>query len=279
MIDIRSMTRIDLPFGENLSLQAGWNQTAADWLRFLELQSSGCFVAEISGKPVGTVTTCVFDHVGWIGMMLVHPSARRQGVGRALMTRAIQYLEGQATDVIRLDATPIGEPLYTSLGFKTQYRITRFAGSACSPSDEKNVEHCQQPDWEKIAAFDEPLTGYSRRKLFRRFGKEPAIRAIVAENNGEMFGYVFSRPGRHTAHVGPCMARNTEVGVKLIGQALSQYCGQPVNVDVPDDNRHAVETISSLGLEPARGLVRMCRGKEALESLESLWASGGPEKG
>ena len=186
MIDIRSMASCDLPFCGRLSEQAGWNQTASDWRRFIEIQSDGCFVAEQGGQPVGTVTTCVFDQVGWIGMLLIEPSARRQGVGRALMNRSIQYLESQAVDAIRLDATPMGESLYMSLGFKNQYRLTRFTGSVRSPGDEHTSDFFQKPDWGRIATFDEGLTGYSRQKLFNRFGSEPNIHVLVVQDGREM---------------------------------------------------------------------------------------------
>ena len=275
------MSSSDLPFGSKLSDQAGWNQTAADWRRFLELQPGGCFVAEIGGQLVGTVATCVFDQVGWIGMMLVASSARRQGVGRALMNRAIVYLESQAIDAIRLDATPMGEPLYTSLGFKTQYRLTRFAGTVSCRSDKRDFTYFQkpEPDWEQIAVFDKAQTGYSRQKLFSKFGKEPDIHVFVDYDDRQMLGYVCARPGRLATHVGPCMAHSSEVGERLLRQVFRQYRSQMVFVDVPNNNRCAVETIVSVGLNPTRELVRMCRGDGTWESVESLWASSGPEKG
>lgn len=286
MLDIRVMTSSDLSFGEKLSEQAGWNQTPADWQRFFDLQPGGCFVAEFEGQLVGTVTTCVFDRVGWIGMMLVDPSMRGQGIGRALMNRTIGYLESQKLesqkiDAIRLDATPMGEPLYRSLGFQPQYQLTRFAGVVnSSEEEEENVEHAQPPDWEQIATFDETLTGYSRQKLFTRFDAEPNIHALVDQDHGQMLGYVCSRPGRLAAYVGPCVARTSKTGEILLRRELSRYRSQPVFVDVPNGNRRAFETITSVGLAPARELVRMCRGDDKPpESLESLWASGGPAKG
>src|SRR5438128_6261242 len=70
MIRVRPMTLADLGLGLRLRQQAGWNQTAADWARFLSLEPEGCFVAEEDGIAAGTVTTCVFGPVAWIGMML-----------------------------------------------------------------------------------------------------------------------------------------------------------------------------------------------------------------
>ena len=75
------MTVADIPLGLELRQQAGWNQTESDWRRFLELQPDGCFVAEWEGKPVGTTTTCLFDDIGWIAMVLVEQAARHRGIG------------------------------------------------------------------------------------------------------------------------------------------------------------------------------------------------------
>ena len=52
MIRVRPLAAADLPLGLRLSQAAGWNQTEADWRRFLDLQPDGCFVAELDGTPV-----------------------------------------------------------------------------------------------------------------------------------------------------------------------------------------------------------------------------------
>ena len=48
------MTSADIPLGMTLSQQAGWNQTRADWRRFLALEPGGCFVGELDGRPKNT---------------------------------------------------------------------------------------------------------------------------------------------------------------------------------------------------------------------------------
>ncbi len=51
MLRVRPMSAADVPLGLRLRGQAGWNQTEADWRRFLGLQPDGCFVAELDGAP------------------------------------------------------------------------------------------------------------------------------------------------------------------------------------------------------------------------------------
>ena len=102
------MTAADIAFGMRLKEQAGWNQTEADWIRALDLEPEGCFVAVLDGTPVGTETTCVFGPVAWVTMVLVEQSVRGRGIGRALIERTMQFLEGRGVETVRLDATPLG---------------------------------------------------------------------------------------------------------------------------------------------------------------------------
>ena len=112
MHDVRAMTGDDIGLGLRLKEQAGWNQTAADWARFLVLEPEGCFVAELDGRPVGTATTCTLASVGWIAMVLVDPAVRHQGIGTRLVTHAVAYLQQRELRTIRLDATALGRPVY-----------------------------------------------------------------------------------------------------------------------------------------------------------------------
>src|SRR5437899_2322980 len=128
MMTIRLMTMDDLPLGQHLTRQAGWNQTEADWRRMLDLQPDGCFVGEGEGAPVATTTTCLFGRTAWVAAVLDEEALRRRGLGRALMQRALAFLESCGVTAVRLDATPLGRPLYEQLGFRAQFEVVRYAG-------------------------------------------------------------------------------------------------------------------------------------------------------
>ena len=91
MIAYREMTPADIPAGLNLCRLAGWNQLARDWELFLQIHSKGCRVGvDDAGNVVGTVTTIPYEnHFAWIGMVLVDPSKRRQGIGTQLLREAL----------------------------------------------------------------------------------------------------------------------------------------------------------------------------------------------
>ena len=127
-VTIRPMTAADVPFGLRLSHQAGWNQTEADWRRFLKLQPDGCFVAEVDGVPAGTTACFLFDPVAWMAMVLVDEALRGRGIGTALLRHALVWIEERGIRTVRFDATPLGQPMYEKLGFRPDYTVGRYAG-------------------------------------------------------------------------------------------------------------------------------------------------------
>lgn len=81
---IRVMTEKDVSAGLRLNTLCGWNQTAADWLRFLKQSPNGCFVMKQDTNVVGTATTISYQNrFAWIGMVLVDPERRKQGIGKS----------------------------------------------------------------------------------------------------------------------------------------------------------------------------------------------------
>jgi GNAT superfamily N-acetyltransferase len=278
MIRVRSMSAADLPFGLRLSDAAGWNQTPADWQRFLDLQPDGCFVAEYDGVPVGTTTTCIFGSVAWIAMVLVEESARGRGVGTALMRHALEFLDRRGIATVRLDARPMGQPIYERLGFVEQYRIAHYEGVIPQAPEVAGVEPAPIEWWEALMALDQEFTRTDRsRLLLRLFEDHPrSLRYIhLGQNVG---GYLISRPGKKTIRLGPCIAA-VSAGQLLFADAWHQHAGQLVSLDVPLPNQAATQWVESHGLTVQHTLTRMCRGVLVCECIESLWLSSGPEKG
>src|ERR1041385_6517305 len=128
---IRLMSHADIAFADSIRALAGWNQTYADWERFLEIEPSGCFIAESNGAPAGTaMCTSYGSEVGWGGMLLVHPERRRSGVGAALLEHCLQYFDRRGMKCVKLDATPFGHPLYKRNGLLPEQSLTRWESNA-----------------------------------------------------------------------------------------------------------------------------------------------------
>jgi GNAT superfamily N-acetyltransferase len=272
------MTAADIAFGMRLKEQAGWNQTEADWIRALDLEPEGCFLAVLDGTPVGTVTTCVFGPVAWVAMVLVEQSVRGKGIGRALMERAMQFLEDRGVQTVRLDATPLGRPLYEKLGFRVEYELTRYAGILPGADQVTGVASAGNVERESLLRLDRAVTATDRRKLLLRLFAETqeALRVVVGKEETE--GFLTARIGARALQVGPCSA-SSSAGPLLLRDAWHRYAGQLIYIDIPAANTSAAQTVQTQGLATQRQLARMCRGSAVDENTANIWASFGPEKG
>ena len=128
-IDIRLLFESDIPAAMQLKEAAGWNQTKADWRRLLSLEPNGCFAEVKDGRLVGTTTTTTYgNELAWIGMVLVDPQARRQGIATQLLKVAMDYLKDRVATV-KLDATAQGQPVYEGFGFEVESVVERWRGT------------------------------------------------------------------------------------------------------------------------------------------------------
>lgn len=279
MLHIRTMTLADVPAGMRLKDMAGWNQLEVDWIRALDLEPGGCFLAEIDGLEVGTVTTCRFGDVGWVAMMLVDPNFRRQGIGKALMERAIGYLEELGVRSIRLDATPMGQPLYEKLGFVPQYQLIRHAGMLPANPPVDGVIPFTLQHLNSMLALDEHVVQAERhRYILQLYHHQPQAVRFVLNEEGSLQGFMMARPGALAWQLGPCIAED-EAGAMLLADAWHQYAGKSVFLDIAVHHEQASQMAKAQGLTEQRRLQRMSRGQPVIERFPEMWVSSGPAKG
>ena len=279
MLRLRIMTSDDLSAAMGLKEKAGWNQTEADWRRFLDMEPTGSFVAEWDGRPVGTTVTCILGPVAWIAMVLVDPEFRGRGFGKALMTHALDFLDGQNVPSIRLDATALGKPLYEKLGFIVEYGLTRFEGIPQAVARPPGIVNDAGPqDWPMLFQMDREITGADRTKLLSRiFAAQPETIRVVRSAES-IVGFQAARPGTRAWQIGPCLGRHGVGGI-LLADALNRFAGTRIFVDIPVQNQAGVTLAKRSGLTVQRHLIRMCRGQPVAERTDHIWASSGPELG
>lgn len=272
MITYRKMTEADIDAGLALCRSAGWNQLAADWKIFLEQSKYGNKVAaDNAGKVVGTVATITYgDHFSWIGMVLVDPAMKRQGIGSQLLREAFALLENQET--IKLDATPAGREIYLKLGFKDEYGLSRMTLT----SGKKNTVGIisEQNNFTSILENDANVFGASRSELLKIYAELfPELSFIKNENT-----YCLGRRGHNFAQIGPVVANDIEGAKELVSASLKNISGQ-VALDVAD-NSPFKQWLESIGFSEQRKLIRMYRGKNAYPGMpEKQFAILGPEFG
>ena len=257
MIEYRPMTKDDIGAGLTLCRSAGWNQLAFDWKLFLENKPGGAIVASEEGKVTGTVATIDYDdHFSWIGMVLVDPEKKRQGIGTQLLKQALSVLHRQQT--VKLDATPAGREVYLKLGFKDEYTLSRMSLHTIPTIPRTGSARMTGADLDKVFPNDKKVFGADRKSLLKALYHEYPDHAFVEYQDDSIAAYSFGRRGYLFTQVGPVVADNITHAVRVTTTALNALNG-PVVIDVMDGSAFQ-QWLVSIGFVEQRKLIRMYQG-------------------
>lgn len=278
--DLRALTTADIPAAMTLVDQVGWNQTPADWVRFLSASPEGCFAAVVDGRLAGTSATVVYGgRLAWIGMVIVDRDYRKRGIGRRLLEAACDAVDRLDVPCAKLDATPAGQPLYERHGFVVERRLERWELT-------RPAERCAGGGGEAAAAIgdeavqlDAALFGADRRDLIRSLRDEAPDLAMEWGGPGGVQGYALGRRGLRADHLGPWMARDAGTAERLLGAFLARSSRPRVFVDCVVEHPCARRILEARGFRPSRPLVRMSRGQSPQARDGDLLAVVGPEFG
>ena len=266
---LRLLTEKDVPAAMELSTQAGWNQTPEDWRMLIQLDSKGCFGVEVEGQLVATTTLlCYGRALAWVGMVLTRIEWRGRGFARNLLTTALARADQLGIATVKLDATEQGQPVYEKLGFRAEQPVERWIREGSShPAEQSASEKTLN---RAHLDLDSEAFGTDRSHLVHELGKRSAIFSTSG-------AYLFSRPGRVSDYIGPCVAKNREAAQLLMEERIRNSSAKTWFWDAISQNRDAVSLAQGLGFKPQRHLLRMVRGKELSGNDNLIYAIAGFE--
>src|SRR5258708_6084265 len=280
-LSLRDMTVDDIPAGLRLCRASGWNQLESDWRVFLNWNPAACRVAERDGNVVGTIAGLRYgDCFSWLSMVLVEPTERGAGIGTRLLQEGLALLR---EDCVRLDATPLGQPIYARNGFVDEYPLIRMTATVHAV-DFDNVPSGVRPmceeDLEHVLLRDRAVFGADRGRLLRALFQLAPRYAWIAGKAGNIEGYSFGRPGFLYEQLGPAIAQDEQTAQNLVSASLRSQNGTKMAIDIPASNAPWLSWLGERGFSPARSFVRMCKGENKHPGWHSqIYAIAGPEFG
>jgi [ribosomal protein S18]-alanine N-acetyltransferase len=105
---------------ERASFQTPWSRAAFRY-EMNENRVARCLVAKMAGRVVGYVCLWEIGHEIHVTNLAVHPSFRRRGVGRRLLTPLLEDGRRRGIALVVLEVRPTNAEalgLYESLGFR-----------------------------------------------------------------------------------------------------------------------------------------------------------------
>ena len=262
---IRPLAFEELDEALRLSTIVGWNQQLDDWRLLLRLAPEGAFAAVIDGRIVGTAIGIDYGGFAWIAMMLVDPAYRRCGLGARLLDVALGAVP--ANRPIRLDATPLGRPLYQKYGFEDEATLSRLVidgsstrvVSAEAPAGSRAVSPLTASDLAIVIERDRETFGGMREAVLDWAFHGAAQYAHVVRSGDGLTHYCLGRRGRLFDQIGPVVAGHDDIAEALVSAALAAAGDRRVAVDAFDARTIFTAALRRRGFSVERPLFRMCR--------------------
>jgi len=243
-----------------LAEKEGWICGRGEFEFLLRRLPQGCFIWREDDYALGYLTSVKHGRSGWIGNLLVRPEARRHGVGRGLMERAVSVLLKSGVETVWLTASEEGAGLYQKLGFVPIDSIRRWTGKAALNPELKSAPL----DIESIRAIDRVGWGDRREDLLR----ETCGRGRLQVSSG---GFICCQQWESALQIGPwgCLI-GTQAG-QLLDQVLIKG-EEEVFLDVPAGNFSAAELLSQRGFNVKASSTLMYFGDRPLYQPGNIYA-------
>jgi GNAT superfamily N-acetyltransferase len=208
----------DLPDSLALARSIGWSDGEAEW-RILYACARVFGVRDGSDGLLAQGLVCGFGAVATVGKLIVRDSARRRGLGRRLMARALDAAAADGAQTVALVATAEGHPLYRALGFGDVGEVqvlTRIAGAGRLPPS--LARPLDGGDVEALFGFDREIMGCDRAPMLRaRLAAAEA--AFVVDGRDGPAGFALGVAQGATRLVGPVLARDAATAEALVTAA------------------------------------------------------------
>ena len=205
-----------------------------------------------------------------IGMVLVASRFNGQGLGRRMMTHALE-VAGDA--VVSLHATEMGRPLYEKLGFEVvdanSSHYGHFTGERPVPAS-RRVD-----DVAEVLAYDREAYGLDRSGLLAVLHRHAADFRVVTGAvgaSGRIRGYAAAWRNTHQLVIGPVVADDLATATALIADIASR-AEVEVRVDVLHSRPGLREWTTSVGIGPRfDGTYMVLDGRAVPGDAGRVWA-------
>ena len=262
LVTVRALRREELAFCFELAAAEGWNSGLYDAAPFYAADPEGFLVAEDGdGTKIGCISAVRYETFGFIGLFIVRPEFREQGVGRELFERALLRLEGLP---VGLDAVPELEERYARAGFERAQLTARYRGGEPQVRDlyasAITLERLRVLD-NDVVVYDADCFGSMRSGFLQAWVAQPDVVALLARSlrSGEIVGYGVGREAREGTKLGPIFASRIDVASILL-DTIANRTRPPWRLDVPEENFPALALAESFGMARGKANVRMWRG-------------------
>lgn len=269
---IRTLRPDEVELTLELAAREGWNPGLHDAACFAAADAQGFLVAERDGRTLGCISAVRYgDAFGFIGLYIVVPDCRGQGIGWQLWQQGMQRLQGRR---VGLDGVPAQQPNYRKSGFTLAWQNMRYAGTASGPTGhpEPGIVPLAQAEWAAVCASDARVFPAPRQAFLEAWCGMPDASALACLDGPRLAGWGVIRRCRQGHKIAPLVADTPEVAERLYAALTARVpAGDAVFLDVPLPNADAVALATRHGLQGVFETARMYTGAAPACALSQVY--------
>jgi GNAT superfamily N-acetyltransferase len=269
---IRAMRREEVEIAIDFAAAEGWNPGLHDASCFHAADPGGFLMVEREGAPVGCISAVSYaGRFGFIGLYIVAPAWRGQGIGRRLWAAGMNRLAGH---VVGLDGVPAQQAYYRRKGFTLAWQNARFAGVA-EPhrgAEPARIVPLGAVDLGTLCADDLRSFPAPREAFLACWTAMPEATGLAWLDGGRLRGWGLIRRCRVGHKIAPLVADEPVIAGALYDALCARVPhGDAVCLDVPMPNADAVALARARGLRAVFETARMVAGTAPAIALRRLY--------
>ena len=280
MVNVRVMQARDIPFAIKLTDTEDWGFDHRDFVRLLQLDPRGCFLAIHDGKKAGLITTTTYDRFAWVGNVIVARSSRGRGIGVELLNHAISYAKEKRIQKVGLYSYLKTRAFYQNSGFVEGERFVRYRGIP-KARNEARVSSFRDEYLKGIVRFDRDRFGADRERYLQILGRDFPKFFLFSKEDDRILGYIAAKGGPSGYEIGPwiCDSDPPQSVGGLLDGLLDRMKGKILEITIPRNNHRAAQMIRDSGFSRVGEVAEMFRGGFPKRRQNTIFAVGGLEKG
>lgn len=255
--EIKIADREAIDLAVQWAAEEGWNPGLEDADSFYQTDSQGFLVAYLDEQPIATISVVKYGEAfAFLGFYIVKPEYRGQGYGIQIWQAGLKHCQGRN---IGLDGVVEQQDNYKKSGFQLAYRNIRYAGTSRSMQNSyANIQPINNYPLAEVIAYDSAFFPVTREAFLTAWLSQPRAISLGWSNNGKLSGYGMIRPCHSGYKIGPLFADNSTIAEQLFESLVTSVePNQPIFLDIPEVNPHALALVEKHGMEKVFETARM----------------------
>jgi GNAT superfamily N-acetyltransferase len=251
---VSRMTKEEIPIAIEWAAKVGWNPGRHDAECFYQADPKGFFAGKLNGKIIAIGAAVIYDDTfAFCGLYMVDERYRGKGYGLALTKERLAYIGKRNAG---LDGVTNMLDKYARLGYKVAHNNARYSGEPHLVIKKNDclisITHI---NFDELIAYDRNHFPAARTAFLRCWITRGE--GIGYVQNGKLCGYGVIRECQQGFKIGPLFADSPAIANELFIHLAARAQGQPIHLDIPENNLHAHDLVKRYQLKKVFETARM----------------------